>query len=217
MIDDDVIGHRLEPLPKMRVLIVSNQPLWREALSNLISDQSQADVVVVATDLEELPQAEPAVDLLILDLPASVDPSDWLPSAERVSASRRVLAVPDRNLALARVAHAHGFEGLLPKSASPALLTAIIELVMAGGEYFPCFDEVAETPDLPGKLALEGLTKRQREVLAHMQQGRTNKEIAKSLDVSVATVKLHVQAILSAAGARNRTEAVTRLVSSRSL
>jgi two-component system nitrate/nitrite response regulator NarL len=198
----------------MRVLIVSNQPLWREALSNLIGSQSQADVVLAARDIDGLPDAEAAVDLLVLDLPASVDPADWLPAAERVSASRRVLAVPDRNLALARVAYAHGFQGLLPKSASPALLTAIIELVMAGGEYFPCFDEVAETPALPGKIALEGLTKRQREVLAHMQQGRTNKEIAKSLDVSIATVKLHVQAILKAAGARNRTEAVTRIVSS---
>jgi two-component system nitrate/nitrite response regulator NarL len=216
MFDDDVVEHRLEALPKMRVIIVSNQPLWREALSNLVSNQSQADVVLAATDLDSLPHAGSAVDLLVLDLPASVDPSDWLSAAEWVSASRRVLAVPDLDLALARVAYAHGFQGLLPKSASPALLTAIIELVMAGGEYFPCFDEVAETPALPGKIALEGLTKRQREVFAHMQQGRTNKEIAKSLDVSVATVKLHVQAILNAAGARNRTEAVTRLDSSRS-
>jgi two-component system, NarL family, nitrate/nitrite response regulator NarL len=197
----------------MRVVIVSNQPLCREALSALVIDQLQPDAVSAASDLESVPRADAHADLLLLDLPASVNPDAWLLAAETIAASRRVLAVPERNLAIARAAYSHGFQGLLPKNSEPALLAAILKLVMAGGEYFPCFDEITEMPPVTGRGVLEGLTKRQREVLDHMHQGRTNKEIAKSLGVSVATVKLHVQAILSATGARNRTEAVSRFVS----
>ena len=54
------------------------------------------------------------------------------------------------------------------------------------------------------------LSSRQLEVLRLIEMGQTNKEIAKALGISVATVKLHVQAILNITGARNRTEAALR-------
>jgi DNA-binding NarL/FixJ family response regulator len=54
------------------------------------------------------------------------------------------------------------------------------------------------------------LSSRQLEVLRFIEMGQTNKEIAKALGISVATVKLHVQAILNVTGARNRTEAALR-------
>ena len=52
-----------------------------------------------------------------------------------------------------------------------------------------------------------------RLLLRELERGRTNKEIAEHLGIAIATVKLHVQAILSATGARNRTEVVSRMAS----
>jgi DNA-binding NarL/FixJ family response regulator len=54
------------------------------------------------------------------------------------------------------------------------------------------------------------LTQRQIDVLALIAQGRSNKEIARELDLSPATVKAHIAAGLAVLGAANRTEAVVR-------
>ena len=53
----------------------------------------------------------------------------------------------------------------------------------------------------------EKLRPREREVLQELGKGRSNQEIARVLGISIATVKLHVNAILQALGVRNRTEA----------
>jgi DNA-binding NarL/FixJ family response regulator len=53
------------------------------------------------------------------------------------------------------------------------------------------------------------LSQRQLEVLQEMATGKSNKEIARSLDIAVDTVRAHVVEILSRLGVRNRTEAVT--------
>lgn len=195
----------------MRVLVVSHEPQFRKAFSALIAEQLQAHVVYTAADLGKITDGETDVDLLVLDLPPSVGPNDWLLAAERVRAPRRILATPERNLALALAAYAQGFHGLLQKNIDHSLTLAIVSLVMAGGEYFPCIDELSEQTDRPAAEITPRLTKRQREVLLFVRKGRTNKEIAKSLGISIATVKLHVQAILNTAGARNRTEAISKL------
>ncbi len=192
----------------MRVVIVSRHPLCREALAALSAQELQPEAVEAVADLDQV-RGEPA-DLLLLDLPLSEDPRAWIAAAP--AAVRQVLVVPERDIGLARLAHAAGFKGLLPKTADHGLMAAILKLILAGGEYFPCFEEAAPPePAVGPAIVIEQLSPRQREVLAELAQGRTNKEIAKALGISIATVKLHVQAILSATGARNRTEVVSRL------
>lgn len=195
----------------MRVMIVGYQPLCREALAVLASEELQADSVSVVANFDSVPELSEPVALLLVEPPVPDELDAWLRAASRIPALRRVLIVPERNLSLARAAHARGFHGLLPKLSERPLMVAILKLILAGGEYFPCFEETATAMSLPASIPIERLSKRQQEVWAQMQHGRTNKEIAKTLGISVATVKLHVQAILSAAGARNRTEAVSRM------
>jgi len=194
----------------MKVIVVSRRTERRGVLLPLVTDALHPESVLAAIDLDACSGMASPADLLLVDLPESMDLDRRLAAAEGVPAAKRMLIVEDLDLALARAAYAHGFQGVLPAGTNPALAIAILKLVVAGGEYFPCFEEIAEAaPPLYSKLA-DRLTPRQYEVLVQMHGGRTNKEIAKSLGVSIATVKLHVQAILSAVGARNRTEAVSR-------
>lgn len=198
-------------MSETKVAIVSRQPVCRRALAALLSDELGEGAVVEAATLDDL-GADQSFSLLLVDPVSTAELSDILVKSGEVSAERRLLLAAERDLALARRVRSHGFAGILPKTDEGPLMIAAIRLVLAGGEYFPCFDE-AETPR--GTIALgpaDHLSKRQREVLEEMRLGRTNKEIAKTLGISIATVKLHVQAVLGAAGARNRTEAVSRLL-----
>lgn len=194
----------------MRAIIVSHQPICRSALTVVVRQALSADPVVTARTLEDIPPTAAGADIALLDLPSETGSAAWIKAAGAVAAKRRILVVPERGLLTARLAHAHGFQGQMAKTLEPELMGAILRLVCAGGEYFPCFEE--ETLAAPLSPLTGRLSNRQLEVLDLLRQGRTNKEIAKALGISVATVKLHVQAILGAAGARNRTEAVNRLI-----
>jgi DNA-binding NarL/FixJ family response regulator len=108
-----------------------------------------------------------------------------------------------------QTAYEAGVRGCIPKTASADLITAALRLILAGGLYFSDFSSLSarQRTDPPLRSRLSG---RQLEVLRLIEMGQTNKEIAKALGISVATVKLHVQAILNITGARNRTEAALR-------
>jgi DNA-binding NarL/FixJ family response regulator len=97
------------------------------------------------------------------------------------------------------------------------VIEAAIGLVLAGGRYLPPrVIEIASrrgaplAPALPAGAAAVRLTERQVQVLKLIAQGQSNKEIARELDLSPATVKAHTAAALAALDAANRTEAVMK-------
>jgi DNA-binding NarL/FixJ family response regulator len=103
---------------------------------------------------------------------------------------------------------------VVPADVDPATLAAIITVVAAGYALAPRKDLAAEgsgawadsgvaTDELAG-----ALSPREREVLALVAEGASNKEIAGALALSVSTVKFHVAAITEKLGARSRVEAV---------
>lgn len=122
--------------------------------------------------------------------------------------------------------HRMGLAGFVPKSASGAALVAAIRTVIDGGRVLPDAEVQSRAraalrrgadPARPDAEALRrrfpGLTERQAEVLAIMVQGAGDKQIARSLDVSLNTARSHVRGVLAAIGVNRRGEAVFRAVS----
>ena len=110
---------------------------------------------------------------------------------------------------------AAGAFGYIPKSLDPEAMVAAIQQVLGGGIYAPTLllTEPAETPEPsatidPAVMAM--LTPRQYDVLRLLGKGQANKEIARALDISEGTVKIHLAAIFRVLEVRNRTEAVLK-------
>ena len=197
----------------MRVDVVSDQPLCREAMSNLAQTRLGATEVDSYASVEALrAAARPPARLLLLDPPPEGNPALLLKELEEFTAETIcVLMIRTADAALARLARRHGFRGVMPKTTDVPVVVAALHLLLAGGEYFPCFD----LDDLPPPAAhatstRAPLSRRQAEILAELEAGATNKEIARKLGISIPTVKMHVRALLNLIGARNRTEAVMR-------
>lgn len=102
-----------------------------------------------------------------------------------------------------------GARGFLPASLSLKVLMGAIDLVLAGGVYVPS-SLIDAAPARAGGRPEEpwaGLTRRQRDVLALISQGRSNKLIADALAMSESTVKAHVKQIIKRLNVANRTQA----------
>ena len=107
-----------------------------------------------------------------------------------------------------------GARGFLPASLSLRVLMGAIDLVLAGGVYVPS-SLIESAPQRQGAWQGGGpsaepwseLTRRQRDVLALISQGKSNKLIADALTMSESTVKAHVKQIIKRLNVANRTQA----------
>jgi len=109
-----------------------------------------------------------------------------------------------------------GVHGYIVKTQSTDELVDKLRYVLSGEIYVPPIlaqhapPPVAASPrpgESNGQPAAERLSVRQLEVLGYLVQGRTNKVIARKLDVSESTVKMHVSAIFRALGVNSRAHA----------
>lgn len=199
----------------MHVLIADDHPLFRDAISRLIKASHDEAIIhevstygEVLTALKELE----AVDFLFIDLHMpSGDPfnniaaihSQWplvpitvISGSESIEDSRKVIVA--------------GAIAYLPKSLQGESLENAIATILAGKAcIIPSLSDISSS--LPtnaiDELILK-LTERQKEVLLLLREGDSNKHIARKLDVSEGTVKLHVRAILQTLNVANRTQAV---------
>ncbi len=195
----------------MNAVVVSRFPVYREALARLVGLTFGHDAADgFATLQDALDATAPApIGMMVLE----VEPRD--PELSEVKAAVQAVAPAPLVLfavqspAEVQTAYEAGVRGCIPKTAPPELVSAALRLILAGGLYFSDFANMSTRQKAEPPLRSR-LSARQLEVLRLIEMGQTNKEIAKALGISVATVKLHVQAILNITGARNRTEAALR-------
>ncbi len=193
------------------VLIVDDHPVVRQGLRALLSVQDGIEVAGEAGDggtaLALAAERAPEVILLDLKLPGMDGLAVLGELRERQCTSRVLVLTSVTDHASAAAAVRAGAAGVVYKDVDPDALVRAIRAVHDG--------HLLLAPEAVGSLlrsaswspGLDTLTGREREVLAELAKGRSNREIARALHVSEKTVKAHVSSVLAKLGVQDRTQA----------
>jgi DNA-binding NarL/FixJ family response regulator len=190
------------------VLIVDDHPVVRQGLRALLEVQDDMTVAGEAGDgpaaISLAESLRPDIVLLDLKLPGMDGVAVLRPLR---AAGLRVLTSATEPSAAAAAVRA-GAAGVVYKDIDPAALVRAIRSVHDGN--------VLLAPEAVGSLIrgsrADTLTAREREVLAGIADGKSNREIARLLRVSEKTVKAHVSAVLAKLGVQDRTQAAVYAV-----
>ena len=208
----------------IRILVVDDHTLFRRGLTALLGAQAEFSVVGEAGDAGEALRraAELQPDVILLD--------NHLPGVHGVDAlvGLREAAPRARLLMLTVSEDAQTLAAALQRGASGYLLKTVDSDVLASAILRAMQGESTISPEMTGKLVtayqalqaapeaavpasasdlVQSLSPREREILAEIARGASNKEIARTLDIAEATVKIHVQHILRKLNLTSRVQA----------
>jgi two-component system nitrate/nitrite response regulator NarL len=194
----------------MHVLLADDHELVRDAIRAFLETESDIKVSV-AKDLdsaETMMNREGPYDLVLLDYTMpGMNGLDGLARAKELNFGKPVAILSGTaTRAIAETALAAGAAGFLPKTIAAKSLIHAVRFMAAGEKYVPVKFMTERDEEKPNPLASK-LTPRELEVLNGLVDGRSNKEIAKSLDLQEVTIKLHVKTLCRKLAARNRTHA----------
>jgi len=208
-------------------LLVEPNTLLREGLKRILAETAYNPVALSSSFGEALADWKPDGNpfLLIMDGMRDHDEACFhIRQLKEQHASARVLVLVDRyDLKQIIAAFRAGADAYLVKSVSCEVLVKTLDLVMLGETVFPSAvldllreqalrgeDEAAaagaEKKD-DGEYQAKGLSVRETVILRCLMEGDSNKLIARKFDITEATVKVHVKAILRKIHAKNRTQA----------
>ena len=210
----------------LRIVLVDDQALCRNGLSDLLHQRGNMQVVASTGDPDRVVPLlrEHRPDLVVLDLRMpTVDGLTLLRRirAEGVDTPALILTMSDAEADLGAALRA-GVRGYLLKDMEPEEVIGAITRAARG--------ELVVAPAMTLKLAqmlqpgakgvgrdelIASLTERERQILDHLARGESNKAIARALDISHDTVKLHVRHILAKLNLSSRVEAAVFAVESR--
>jgi DNA-binding NarL/FixJ family response regulator len=196
-------------------VIADDHGMYRMGLAFTLKDRLGFDGVEEAASLDEALSRLGETDdiaLAIFDLSMP-----GMQSAASLAAVRE--CYPDLPIAVVSgsdsrtdvlAALAAGVNGFVPKGLRDDDLVAALSTILGGAIYVPATLAQATTAaaePAPAGIDLARLTPRQREVLKLLVEGRSNKEIARALDLGHGTVKIHLAAVFRHLGVSNRAAA----------
>jgi DNA-binding NarL/FixJ family response regulator len=201
---------------RYRLLIADDHPLFRGAMREAIGGLfAKADIVEAGTfdEVAGLLERDSEFDLVLLDLamPGARGFSGLMYLRGQYPAVPIVVVSANDDPAAIRRCMELGASGFIPKTLGVDAMRGVITRILDGGVWTPPDVDLksgsdAATADLMARMAT--LTPQQVRVLMMLSEGLLNKQIAYQLDVSEATVKAHVSAILQKLGVESRTQAV---------
>ncbi|MDF3351808.1 response regulator transcription factor [Sulfitobacter sp. KE34] len=219
MSDSKALILLLDPLPFRRAAYARQLNIW--ALPNGFTVQE-------ASALQSESGPTPALTLIVLGS-QSLGSSQGRRGVEAVihlSDGPVAVLVDIQSVECTNVALDLGLHGVLNVAEPPEVLSAALGFIIAGGRYVPHLHPINGIPSQrsylpqpvessrktahlfePEAINTPDLTRRQYEVLEGLANGHSNKEIARSLDLSEATVKSHVRQVMRKLDVDNRTQA----------
>lgn len=191
----------------MKFLVADDHELVLDAVASLLQATWPEATLVTARSADEadllLSQSEP-FDLALLDLhmPGFASVRDVGRLMKKHQGRYAVLSgfVGKREAAQLL---ADGAFGIIPKVMPAKSMLAAVQLMISGQRFIPADMPLAQETDAR-------LTERENDVLACLQRGEANKEIARSLGIQETTVKLHLRSLAVKLDARNRTDVVIK-------
>lgn len=210
----------------MRIFLIEDHALFREGVCLILKQLSEdVEIVSAETATEAISIAsKPSLqefDLILMDfhLPDTTE-YDLLKELKRLLpiTPLAVFSAEEDSVCISEALNL-GATGFITKSSNSQVMISAIKLILSGGIYVPpAILQQNTAVDANGGSSLDfankenvsdiQITDRQKDVLIEMAQGLSNKEIARQLDMSPSTAKVHVAAILKAFEAKNRTQAV---------
>lgn len=195
-----------------RVIIADDHALVLEGLVTLLAPDY--DIVATAEDgptlLRQVDELRPDLVLLDISLPLVNGIEAAREIGDRQPETRIIMVTMHADATFVRQSFAAGASGYVVKrSASRELLTAIAQ-VLAGGTYVtPLISaEPAEGATAARASSFGRLTHRQKQVLQQVAEGRSAKEIASTLAISVKTVEFHKNGVMRSLGLRTTADLV---------
>ena len=206
------------PNSRIRVFIADDHAILREGINALLVTNDDVEVVGEAADgiesVEKASELKPDVVLMDIGMPAL----DGLEATRRIRKesphTRVIMLTQHEQPEYVATSIKAGASGYLPKRALASDLMAAIHAVCRGDSYlYPSaartlIEEYVREPGTNGSDRYERLTKREREVLKLVAEGRTNREIADLLVISTKTVLGHRANLMDKLDIHNRTELV---------
>ena len=193
---------------KIRVLVADDHTIVRAGLSALLGTEKDIEVVGEAKNGIEAVKATLKLmpDVVIMDLmmPKKDGVQATVEVCEKTATVKVILLTTFGTSDGIAQALESGAKGAILKNADNAELAKAIRLVAKGGQYISAEirQQLSANPPIPA------LTPRQKDILASMVRGLTDRDIARQLGIRQDGVNDHVSAILQKIGAANRTEAV---------
>ncbi len=191
------------------IMIVDDHALFRTGMKMILTQVGEAAGISEACSIKEaFDFSESGVDVILLDIhmPGLNGIDGIKPIRDKFSKVPIIVLSASSDLNDMQKAKELGASGFMNKAALAEEMVSSINRVLDGKTCFP--DDV-DSVDLAPKTSLSNaLTPRQIEVLIYLCEGKSNKLIARELEMSENTVRVHVSAILAALGAVNRSEAI---------
>ena len=196
----------------MKILIADDHPLYLCAVSEQMGRMFPQASISIAKSLSEIQNALTGalVDLILVDY--------GMPGIGSVSGIEEVVKAAKGApiMVMSGIANSAdimaciqvGAKGFLPKTLESEIFASAINVILAGGSYLPA--EMFCTPPLPLLEAVRGhenLNERERTILEMVVAGKSNKEIARLLELREVTIKVQLTRIYKKLGAKNRAQA----------
>lgn len=201
----------------INIIVAEDHGLIRQALVEMLETTGDVKIIAQAENGEQLLKAltTTSADLVIMDL--QMPKVDGLEALERMkreaikSPPVLILSADDGERSI-RSALKAGAKGYVPKNADRQELAFAIRSILEGKTYLsPSVTQILMehgSSDDPLKNPLDILTKREREIMKHLADGKPNRDIGKMLHISIRTVDTHRSNIMKKLNAKTNADLV---------